>query len=197
MGTRGLGTKAIAIDLDDTLNNFTETLQKTEFTRDATCAFSEETFQGYMERIRSGALDTSEFLSTEYSAFRGRIVTKCHELAHARADGVEFMQWLRANQWRIVICTYSDLRRDGDCIKKWLLDNRIPYDSLFLAWNKLEFCRAWKIGCLVDDHAFNILHGGSHGIQVLYPVMPKHKLLAPNGARGFMRFDEIKPWIQN
>src|SRR5208283_1577111 len=34
--------KTIAIDLDDTLNNFTETLQRMQFVRDETYALSEE-----------------------------------------------------------------------------------------------------------------------------------------------------------
>jgi uncharacterized HAD superfamily protein len=189
--------KTIAVDLDDTLNNFSVTLQTTDFLHDATCAFSREVFDGYIERIRVGAPDTSELLSTEFSSFRGRITTKCHKLALARADGVEFMQWLRDNHWRIVICTYSDLRRDGACIKKWLQDNSIPFDHLFMAWNKLEFCRAWKIDHLVDDHLWNVLHGSRYGVKVFYPMMPKHRELPAHGARGFTTFDELRPWIQN
>ena len=189
--------KSIAVDLDDTLSNFTETLLNTEFVRDATHVVSEEVFHDYLEKIRSGIPDTSDLLSNEYSSFRGKIICKCHELAIARADGIEFMQWLRANQWRIVICTHSDLRRDGHCIKKWLLDNRIPYDYLFMAWNKLEFCQAWKIEYLVDDQELNILYGSRYGVKVFYPSMPKHAALASNEARGFKTFEEVRQWIQS
>ena len=188
--------QTIAIDLDDTLNNFTETLQETRFPHDAAYAVSEEVFRGYIARIRSGEPDTSELLSTQYSSVRGKILCKCHELTVARPDGVEFMQWLRSGNWRIVICTFSDLRRDGDCIKKWLRDNRIPYDYLFMAWNKLEFCNAWGIEHLVDDHVFNIAGGSRLGIKVFYPIMPKHSELPPNEARGFRTFDELRQWIQ-
>ncbi len=43
--------KTIAIDLDDTLNNFTETLQRTQFVRDEIYALSEEVFQDYLAKV--------------------------------------------------------------------------------------------------------------------------------------------------
>lgn len=189
--------KTIAIDLDDTLNNFTETLQTAEFRHGAEDVVSKDVFYDYLQRIRSDKEDPSNLLSTDYSFFRGKIVCKCHELAAARQDGVEFMQWLRSGKWRIVICTHSDLRKDGVCIKKWLRDNHIPFDFLFMTWNKLEFCQAWGIEYLVDDHPFHILHGARFGIKVFYPIMAKHRTLEPNGARGFDSFDQVKQWIQN
>ena len=189
--------KTIAIDLDDTLNNFTETLQLTPFPYDATYGMSEETFQLYLKRMRSGEADSSTLLSNDYSSFCGRIISLCHEQAQARPDGVEFMQWLKENQWRIVICTFSDLRSDSDRIRTWLKNNQIPYDYLFMAVNKLDFCKAWNIDILVDDHPLNIQHGNRYGIQVFYPVMSKHNTIETNGARGFTSFHELSTWIQN
>jgi len=163
--------KAIAVDLDDTLSNFTETLLTTEFVRDASNVVPEDVFQDYLAKIRSGIPDTSDLLSNEFSSFRGKIILKCHELAVARADGIEFMQWLR--------------------------DNRIPYDYLFMAWNKLEYCRAWNIDYLIDDQELNILYGAQYGVKVFYPILPKHTALTVNEARGFKSFDEVRQWIQS
>jgi len=189
--------KTIAIDLDDTLNNFTETLQQTAFTYDPTDGISEEKFHNYLKKMRNGDRDSSELLSNEYSSFCGKIISLCHEQAQARPDGVAFMQWLRAHQWRIVICTFSDLRSDSDRIRTWLKDHQIPYDYLFMAMNKLDFCNAWKIDILVDDHVLNVQYGSRYGIQVFYPIMSKHKTVELNGARGFTTFNELITWIQN
>ncbi|MDR3588822.1 MAG: hypothetical protein P4N41_04115 [Negativicutes bacterium] len=187
--------RTIAVDLDDTLNNFTETLQQTTFDYSDDYAFSQDIFQDYLARIRSGEPDGSELLSTEYSFFRYRIHQQCYQLAGARSDGVEFLQWLKKKGWRIVICTYRDLRRANECTGKWLKDNNIPYDHLFMAWNKIVFCRAWGIDYLVDDDIFNIIHGERYAVSVFYPVMAKHQSLADYKARGFKIFDEVKQWM--
>jgi hypothetical protein len=188
--------RTIAVDIDDTLNDFTETLKRTPFAHDGSFSFSEETFNGYMERLRSGAPDGSELLSTEYSFFKYRIHHRCYELAKARPDGVEFMRWLRANNWRIVICTYRDLRRANDCTRKWLGDNGIPFNHLFMAWNKIVFCKSWGIEHLVDDHAFNAVHGRRFGVNVYYPRRQGQGNMGEHGARGFGAFGEVSQWIQ-
>ena len=189
-------TKTIAVDLDDTLNNFTETLLSARFGHDSNYAFSQQVFDEYMVRIRSGARDEGDLLSTEYSFFRYRIHQRCYELAQPRADGVEFMRWLRSSGWRIVICTARDLRRAGACTREWLGANGVPFDHLFMAWNKVVFCRAWGIADLVDDEEFNIVHGGTHGVNVYYPIMGKHGALPPGAGRGFSTFDEVRRWIE-
>lgn len=189
--------KTIAVDLDDTLNNFTETLQSAVFDYNNSYAFGEETFRGYLDRVRSGAGDGSELLSTEYSFFRYRIHQQCYDLAGARSDAVEFMQWLKGRGWRIVICTYRDLRRANECTGRWLRDNGIPFDHLFMAWNKIVFCRAWGIDYLVDDDVFNIVHGDRYDVAVFYPLMAKHQGLQGHRARGFNHFDEVKQWISS
>jgi len=186
----------IAIDLDDTLNDFTATLLNTDFPPDAKYPLPEATFRTYLEKVRSGARDTGELLVTEYSFFRQRIHLQCHALARARPDAVAFMRWLRAEGWRIVICTYRDMRRSGPGTRKWLGENEIPFDHLFMAGNKVVFCRAWGIPHLIDDDVFNVVHGPRHGVKVYYPIMDKHQSLAPGGARGFRSFEEVKPWIQ-
>jgi hypothetical protein len=188
--------KTIAIDIDDTLNDFTATLRNTEFSPDERYPLPEGVFEAYMERLRSGATDTSELLATEFSFFRQRIHLQCYALAKARPDGVEFMRWLRGAGWRIVICSTRGMRRASPCTRRWLDENGIPFDHLFMAGNKIVFCRAWEIPHLVDDDLFNIVHGPPHGVNVYYPVMEKHKSLPAAGARGFASFEEVKRWIQ-
>jgi hypothetical protein len=188
--------KTIAIDLDDTLNNFEETLQNTPFRHSSSYGFPESAFDAYLVRLRGNAPEDTDLLSTEYSFFKYQIHQQCYELATARADGVEFAQRLRHDGWRIVICTYRDLRRANDCTRKWLSDNGIPFDHLFMAWNKIVFCRAWQIEHLVDDDPFNIIHGAAHGVNVFYPLLSRHKDLPPHSARAFHSFNEIVPWIQ-
>ncbi len=188
--------KTIAVDIDDTLNDFTATLRNTEFPADERYPLSEEVTRGYMERLRSGSKDTSELLATEFSFFRQRIHMQCYSLARAQPDGVEFMRWLRGAGWRIVVCTSRDMRRAESCTRRWLEENGIPFDHLFMAGNKIVFCRAWGIPHLVDDDPFNIVHGPKHGVRVYYPVMDKHASLPEGGARGFKRFEEVRQWIQ-
>jgi len=194
--------KTIAIDLDDVLNNFTETLQRMQFVHDETYALSEEVFQDYLAKLRSGWTESSDLLCTEHSFFRSKIHERCYELAEARPDGVRFAQWLRQDGWRIVICTYRDLRRAQDCTRKWLGDNGIPFDYLFMTGNKIGFCKAWGIEHLIDDEAVNIALGPRFGVNVYYPaavrpLVPQANLVpTPAAARAFQTFDEIKPWIQ-
>ena len=188
--------KTIAVDLDDTLNNFTQTLETAPFPYDPSYALSEPVFNGYLERLRGGLREDGDLLSTEYSFFKYKIHQRCYELSEARADGVEFMRWLHSAGWRIVICTQRDLRRANACTRKWLGDNGIPFDHLFMAWNKIVFCRAWGIGHLVDDHPFNIAHGDRHGVKVYYPVIERRAPLEPNQARAFRAFDEVRRWIE-
>jgi 5'(3')-deoxyribonucleotidase len=188
--------KTIAIDLDDTLNNFADTLQNTRFSHNPAYGISAETFDTYLRTLRSGAPDGNELLSTEYSYFCHKIHVQCYQLAHTRPGAVEFMQWLRTNDWRIVICTHRDLRRSNECTRQWLQDNGIPFDYLFRALNKLEFCRLWGINILVDDHVLNLIQEGTYEVEVFHPNMSKHEDREFRRGRGFTHFEELKQWIQ-
>lgn len=188
--------RTIAIDLDDTLNNFEETLQTTQFHHGGTEGFSEQVFDEYLARVRRHGTDGSDLLSTEYSFFKYQIHQQCYQLAAARADGVQFMRGLKSAGWRIVICTYRDLRRADGVTRKWLSEHGIPFDHLFTASNKIVFCRAWGIEHLVDDDPFNIIHGETYGVNVYYPALERHRDLKPGRARSFRTFAEITPWIQ-
>ena len=191
---RAFQPRTIAVDIDDTLNNYSEILSNHEFQYSDSYHLSEEDFRRYIALIKSAAPDKEETLCTQYSHFKIKMQIECHKLASARPDAVEFMQWLKAHDWRVVICTYRDLRRT-DYTQQWLAENRIPYDYIFAAQNKLAFCKLWQIQHLIDDDPFNIICGSSLGINTYYPVMAKHQLLLPNAARGFHSFEEVKQWI--
>ena len=193
----GILIKAIAVDLDDVLNNFTETLHTTQFAYEDDYPFEQAVFDGFLAMLRSNSPDTGSLLSTEYSFFRFKIYEQCYKLASARPDGIEFIGWLRRNGWQIVICSGRDLRRVGDATHQWLKQHQIAYDYLFMAGNKIVFCNAWGIRHLVDAQEFSILHGGNYGVQVYYPVMARHKTLPANAGRGFITFEQVKQWMSS
>jgi hypothetical protein len=187
--------KTIAVDIDDTLNNFSETLQRADFPHHERYALTPEVFQTYLDQLRSAPDEKGDLLSTEFTYFRYKIHHECYTLATARADGVEFMKWLRRDKWRIVICTSRDLRRANEATRKWLHENEIPFDYLFLALNKLEFCKAWGIELLLDDHIFSVMYADHYRQNVYYPVLPKHEKLESGYAKGFTAFEEVKEWM--
>lgn len=188
--------RTIAVDIDDTLNNFYETLQNGEFPHDPAGSLSKETFERYLQLIRNGELEPGNLMSTAFNYCRTKIHLRCWQEARARPDGIEFMQWLRSNGWRIVICTRRDVRLALDCTKAWLQENGIPFDYLFMTRNKVAFCWAWGIRHLVDDSEFNIVYGSEYNVNVYYPILPHQQSLPPNNARGFQIFDEVRRWIQ-
>jgi hypothetical protein len=188
--------RIIAVDLDDTLNNFSETLRQGEFPYDAADSLSKETFEQYLQLIRSGESEPGNLMSTGFNYCRFKIHLRCWQEARPRPDGVEFMHWLRRHHWRIVICTRRDMRRAYDCTRDWLQQHNIPFDDLFMTANKIAFCAAWGIRYLVDDSSFNIIHGSAYNIDVYYPILPHHQSLPPNNARGFQTFEEVRRWIQ-
>ena len=188
--------KTIAVDIDDTLNNFTPTLRSADFPFDPSYSVSEAAFHAHLPKVRAGHIETSELLSTEYAYFKAQIHQKVYAQGQARPDAVAFMQALRRDGWRIVICTYRDLRRSSEITRRWLDDNRIPFDFLFRANNKVVFCRSWGIEHLVDDDPLNSTHGGLHGVNVYYPL-PAPAVVAPHTtARGFTSFEEVGQWIR-
>lgn len=188
--------KTIAVDLDDTLNNFSLTLQHTEFKYDISYGLTKEKFSKYIHKLKNNEKDDNKLLSTEYSYFRSKIYEQCHKQAIARSDGIEFMQWLKEKNWRIIICTYRDLRKANYYTKEWLNANNIPWDHVFSAQNKIVFCKLWGINYLIDDDKFNVLFGGAYGVKVYYPIMAQHAGIQQTDAQGFNTFCEVKKWIQ-
>lgn len=187
--------KTIAVDLDDTLNNFTRTLLGTHFAYHVDYAVQPALFDEYLDRLRTQPDAVQELQSTQFAYFRAKIHLECYRRAQARKDGIAFMQWLRCEGWRIVICTHRDLRTAYDATKTWLTENGIPFDYIFRAGNKIVFCKLWGIDILVDDNLFNILYGGQYGVRVFYPVKSENRHVQGEGARGFETFDQLKPWI--
>jgi len=191
--------RTIAVDIDDTLNNFTQTLKATHFAYHERYALPPALFDEYLERLRNNTPVDEALLSTRFAYFRARIHLECYQRAEARADGVAFMQWLKREGWRIVICTHRDLRTAYAATKEWLEQNHIPFDYLFRAGNKIVFCRLWGIDILIDDNMFNVVYGGRYGVRVFYPkTAPKTSdspVTQESGARGFETFDQLKPWI--
>ena len=189
--------RTIAIDIDDTLNNFTEILQGTKFPYNESYPFPAEIFDKYLTMLRKETADESVLLSRDFSFLRQTINGECFERAVARPDGVEFVRWLREEGWRIVICTQRDLRRAEGPTRKWLHDNGIPFDYLFIAVDKLAFCKDWGIEHLVDDHLYSVRFADKYGVNVFYPIMAKHEKSEAQRARGFRSFNEVRRWIQN
>lgn len=188
--------KVIAVDIDDVLNNFSDTLANSTFQYSDSYGLSCEEFDNYLRLVKSNDSAESEFLTNKFSDFRYRIHEQCYCLAQAKPDGVAFIQWLKNNGWKVVICTKRNLRLAGEGTKKWLQENNIPYDYLAMALNKIVFCKLWEIPYLIDDDILNIIHGELYGIRVYYPIMVKHNSTFPQTAKGFTLFEEIKQWIQ-
>jgi 5'(3')-deoxyribonucleotidase len=187
--------RTIAVDLDDTLNNFTQTLLKRRFAYHERYAVAPATFDAYLDRLRTQPHAVEELLSTEFAYFRAKIHLECYRLAEARPDGIAFMRWLKSEGWRIVICTQRDLRTSYEATRAWLMDNGIPFDYIFRAGNKIVFCKLWGIDILVDDNLFNIQYGGRHGIRVFYPITDDNRQVECQGARAFETYDQVKLWI--
>ena len=74
--------------------------------------------------------------------------------------------------------------------------NAIPFHDLFIAVDKLAFCKDWEIDYLVDDHLYSVKFADDYGVNVFYPVMPKHTGCGSGLAKGFTAFDQVRQWIQ-
>jgi len=191
-----LRRKTIAVDIDDTLNNFSETLRLTSFSYDSSYPFPAATFDKYLSMVKDETADQDDLLNPEFGFVRQKINGQCFELSVAKPDASEFMQWLRNEGWRIVICTHRDLRRAEESTRNWLHGNGIPFDYLFIALDKLAFCKDWGIQYLVDDHLYSVRYADDYGINVFYPVLAKQYLSIAALAKGFATFDELRQWIK-
>lgn len=187
--------RTIAVDIDDTLNDFSQTLSTHPFPFDPSYALPEGRFRLYLERTRAGAPEPGDLLSTEFAYFRFRIHEQCFRAARPREGAADFLRRLKSAGWRIVICTRRDLRRAAEATNAWLADNRMSFDDLFMAQNKVAFCRAWSIGHLVDDDPFSIVHGPPLGVNVYAPATGPHPPPPEGPARRFSSFPELAQWI--
>ena len=193
--------KYIAIDIDNTLNNFSETLKTAEFTY-----HDQEVYDKYIDRVRKD--NVHEESNNELRNLTDSIHKQCYRMAKARPDAVKFMQWLRRMGYTIIILTARDLRY---CIKDtnaWLTMKMIPYDMIIHADNKTVFCNLWKIPILIDDEKVNIIAcGGDEKTQLYYPICPhnekfieewsKHdETFSIGKVKGFHNFTEVQQWIR-
>jgi uncharacterized HAD superfamily protein len=188
--------KTIAIDIDDTLNNFSETMKMLKVPYEPASGVDEETFYQYVEMVKRNEYNEylkSDLLNTKFTQLYYRMHTTVHKKASLKEGAADFLWWLKSKEYRIVICTYRDLRQDYT--KEFFRLNHIPYDEQFITSQNIEFCKLWKISFLVDDDIHTILHGEEYGIHVFYPMMEKHKNLPKSKAEAFMNFDDLKQYL--
>lgn len=187
------GARAIAVGIDDTLNDFTATLRGIPFPYDPAFGLSEEAFARHLGAIRRDEAEPGELLSTEYSYLRYNVHEACYRAARPLDGAAAFLRRLAERRWRIVLCTRRDLRRASGITRAWLGEHGIPFDHLFMAMNKVAFCRAWGIAHLVDHDPFNRAHGGAHGVEVYFPATAADP--AAPAARPYASFEELLRWI--
>lgn len=181
--------KTVAIDIDDTLNNFSEILGKLEIKQTDYDYIEPEKFDEYVDIIKN----EKPFDGNKYKFMRGfknDVHRKCYEIAEARPDAVKFMNWLKENNWRIVILTYRDLRYSLEITKEWLRKNNMPYDYIFGADNKSLFCKAWTIKHFIDDEIINLISAPAYEINMYYPINDKNRNCETK-AMGFNNYSEL------
>lgn len=173
--------KIIAIEIDDVLNNFSETLNNAGITYNPMLhSMKNPLFKKCIYNLESGELTDigkNVMNSTE-------IVTGC----------AEFLDWLKFDGFRIILCTDRDLRFAYHITTNWLIKNKIQYDYLFNADNKLELCNQMQINYLINEKYIY-----SDTLNIYYPENPnkiKINLNLKNKTRSFHDFKEVKQWIQ-
>lgn len=159
--------KVIAVDLDDTLNDFTEVLQTTDFSFEPGYGLSEWDFARFIELARAGFDEDSKLVSTPFSFFKSRLYLKCYNLANVRPSAALALQRLKRDGWQICICTKRDLRRAFAPTKNWLCANHVPYDYIFAVSDLSQFCKDWKIDMLMERSS-------------MVPTNDEHCALNPN-----------------
>jgi len=192
--------KYIAIDIDDTLNNFSETLKTSEFTYE-----DQDIYNKYIAKVKNDVIDEG---NNELMNLRHSIHLQCYKLAKLKPGALDFMQWLKYQKgYTIVLLTYRDLRYCIDDTKAWLKANRLPYDYIFKADNKIVFCNIWKIPILIDDAKVNIISSGVDDyLQLYYPICTHNENFVTEwtaydedftlgNTKGFHNFEEVKGWM--
>ena len=190
------GVQSIAVDIDDTLNEFTRTLRTAAFAPGDFDPPPPGDFDRALAGVRAAVRHEGDLLVTPEAWFRFRVHLACYGRAPVREGAVEFMQGLRRDGWRIVICTKRDLRRSLEVTRAWLTGHGIPFDALFMAQNKVVFCRAWGIGHLVDDDPFTVVHGAGRGVAVYYPEQEGNPAQPSPAARRYRSFAELAGWLR-
>jgi hypothetical protein len=153
-------------------------------------SLDESTFRDYLSMVKNDEIPKTDIVPVLFAGFKYMIHAKCYELAQVRPDAVQFVQWLHNNGWLIVILTYRDLRFCLDSTKAWLAANNIPYQYIFMADDKIAFCKLWGVKYLIDDAPFNIVAGPKGGITTYFPITEYNRNL-DTPAIGFHSFNEL------
>lgn len=190
--------KVIAVDIDDTLNYFTEALEQLAVNYDdySYLGIDRDTFDKYVDLIKKQEGLERDYIN-EFDRLSYDLHRKVYKIAEVKPDAPMFMQWLKKQGWTIVLLTYRDLRHCIDDTREWMKKHRIPYDYIFHADNKVVFCKTWKIPILIDDAPVNIFAAPKQGIKMFYPIT-KFNQNTENmeEAKGFNKFVEVKQWIR-
>ncbi|SDF41877.1 hypothetical protein [Sporolituus thermophilus] len=153
--------KTIAVDIDDTLNNFSEVLNTFRPTND-------NEYNQALIYAKKDKLLYDDIPKKYYPKIR-EIHKQAYILADIAPGAQEFMQWLNTNGWRVVILTYRDLRNCYIETKQWLAKHGIHYDLLIDTSDiKAKVCRLWQIHYLIDDME-NIEFAKQLGVTVFRP----------------------------
>lgn len=190
--------KAIAIDIDNVLNLFDETLATIDIQYDEAYGLDQDTFNRYLHWAKTEAPE-DERKKREFQIFLFDVHKKVHQTAPVKSGAAEFTHWLKSQGWRVVIMTFRDLRISWDYTREWLQRNGIIYDYLFSADIKTLACKAWGIECLVEDDIYEVGIGPEYGIQIYYPFMEKHNKLMESmdiEATGYNTFEELKACLE-
>ncbi|MEG6584188.1 5' nucleotidase, NT5C type [Dendrosporobacter sp. 1207_IL3150] len=184
--------KYIAVDIDDTLNLFTEALEQLEVNYDdySYLGIDRDTFKNYLDLIKKQEILKKDHIN-KFDRLHYDLHKETYKIAEVKPDAPEFMQWLKKQGYTIVILTYRDLRHCIDDTRAWLKKHRIPYDYIFNTDNKVSFCKVWKIPILIDDSPSNVVAAPEFNIKMFYPIT-KFNCEIETKAKGFTKFEEVK-----
>jgi len=197
--------KVIAVDIDNVLNNFDDTLKNINFPYDknnyswGSVHISERKFQEALAIIKQqGPL---QFDDRTINSIWNHAHQLSHKQAQVKPGASEFMWYLKQHNYRIIIMTRRDLRYTLEYTKDFLENNNLPYDDLFNSNSKILTCSLWHIPILIDDEVETIASSSElpNPVQVYYPIMDKHQGLADNfsvTAIGYHYFKELTQWIK-
>ncbi len=204
-GSNDYMNKVIAVDIDNVLNNFDDTLRTLEFTYDKSNRSWGAVHQSAEEFMRKLKLIKQQKAEASYDKTLNAMWNHAHKLAHLQAKvkqgASEFLWYLKANNYRVIIMTRRDLRYALAYTQNFLENNNLPYDDMFQSNRKASTCRLWNIPILIDDEIEPIRLSNKipNPVQVYYPIMDKHKGLGedlPITARGYHYFRELQQWIK-
>lgn len=197
--------KVIAVDIDNVLNDFDDTLRKIEFPYDKANSSWGSVHHSEEDFVRKLDIIKQQKAELRYDKTFNAMWNHAHKLAHmqaqVRSGASEFLWYLKQNNYRVIIMTRRDLRYALEYTKNFLKNNNLPYDDMLQSNIKAATCSLWNIPILIDDEIEPIVLSNklSNPVQVYYPIMDKHKGLAEEPqitAIGYNCFKELKQWIK-